>query len=78
MILGIGVDILSTARFEAFVLRRGVERVARRICCDRELADFQRRFPLAPQADLSSLRYLSTRWVWRFVPPPIPLVQVST
>lgn len=42
MILGLGVDILSLARFEAVVTRRGLNRVARRICCPRELADFAR------------------------------------
>ena len=40
MILGIGVDILSLARFEGVVARRGIERVAKRVCCARELSDF--------------------------------------
>jgi len=42
MILGLGVDILSLARFEAVTRRRGIERVARRVCCSRELAEFGR------------------------------------
>jgi len=44
MILGLGVDILSLARFEAVISRRGVQRVARRVCCARELADFHAKF----------------------------------
>jgi len=47
MILGLGVDILSLARFESVVARRGVQRVARRVCCARELADFQAEFGTA-------------------------------
>lgn len=44
MILGLGVDILSLTRFESVIARRGVQRVARRVCCARELADFHTKF----------------------------------
>ncbi|KAK1924875.1 4'-phosphopantetheinyl transferase superfamily [Papiliotrema laurentii] len=40
--LGLGVDILSLKRFEQVIRNRGFQRVARRVCCPRELADFER------------------------------------
>lgn len=40
MILGIGIDILSLSRFQAVVSRRGIDKVAKRICTPRELVNF--------------------------------------
>ncbi|WVR00349.1 hypothetical protein IAU59_007492 [Kwoniella sp. CBS 9459] len=42
MIVGIGIDILSIARFESIVLRRGASKIAKRICTEREYDEFQR------------------------------------
>ena len=45
-LLGIGIDILSLERFHGVVHRRGIDRVARRICSPRELVEF-RSLPVA-------------------------------
>lgn len=42
MILGIGVDILSLARIEGVLTRRGGQRLAQRILCSREYEEFLR------------------------------------
>lgn len=44
MLLGLGVDILSLARLEAVIARRGADKLAARICSPRELAEFRARF----------------------------------
>ncbi|WVF73177.1 hypothetical protein IAT40_007996 [Kwoniella sp. CBS 6097] len=41
MIVGIGIDILSIARFESLLLRRGANKIAKRICTEREYTEFQ-------------------------------------
>lgn len=57
MFLGVGIDILSLARFEGFVQRRGVQAAAKRICCPRELDEFA---SLKPSRQIN---YLSSRFV---------------
>lgn len=42
MLLGIGVDILSLARLQGVTNRRGADKLAQRICCARELAEFRK------------------------------------
>ncbi|WVQ84905.1 hypothetical protein IAT38_007068 [Cryptococcus sp. DSM 104549] len=42
MIVGLGIDILSLARFREFVLRRGAAKVAKRVCSSGELERFEK------------------------------------
>lgn len=56
MFLGVGIDILSLARFEGFVQRRGVQAAAKRICCPRELDEF------ASVKPSRQINYLSSRF----------------
>ncbi|KAK8853100.1 holo-[acyl-carrier-protein] synthase [Kwoniella newhampshirensis] len=66
MIVGIGIDILSLARFRAIIIRRGADKVARRICTDGEYDLF--RAIEVPKGDEQEglldrrLRFLSSRW----------------
>ncbi|KAL1411708.1 hypothetical protein Q8F55_002674 [Vanrija albida] len=63
MILGIGVDILSLARIEGVIARRGAARLAARICSARELAQFDEL--TGGEADTlrrAQLRFLASRW----------------
>ncbi|TXT07252.1 hypothetical protein VHUM_03422 [Vanrija humicola] len=65
MILGIGVDILSLARIEGVISRRGAARLAARICSAREQAQFAALADNTSGADTlarAQLRFLSARW----------------
>ncbi|CAO3696295.1 unnamed protein product [Rhizopus stolonifer] len=55
MILGIGVDILHLPRLNTLLLRRGKEKLAKRILSKTELSEFNQ---LKSQHDM----YLATRW----------------
>lgn len=42
MLSGLGIDILSLSRFRDFVIRRGADKVAKRICTPGELKRFEK------------------------------------
>lgn len=42
MLSGLGIDILSLSRFRDFVIRRGADKVAKRICTPGELKQFEK------------------------------------
>lgn len=60
MLSGLGIDILSLTRFRDFVIRRGAEKVAKRICTPSELVRFDKLArgsvtrPLGPESVLHS------------------------
>ncbi|KAG1453609.1 hypothetical protein G6F55_008049 [Rhizopus delemar] len=58
MILGIGVDILHLPRLSSLVIRRGREKLAKRILSKKELIEFNN---LTFQHE-QSMMYLATRW----------------
>lgn len=60
-IIGIGVDLLHVPRFYAFIRRRGLSRISRRILSVVELDQY----PLtsAPESSDLQCRYLAVRWV---------------
>lgn len=60
MLLGIGIDLLSLARLEGVVARRGAAALAKRICSPREYTEFS---SIAPD---QHLKYLSSRYVYPF------------
>jgi len=65
MLLGIGIDILSIARLEGMIARRGAVRLAMRICSQRELVDFhalREKFD-SEQLPGRQLRFLCARYV---------------
>ncbi|ADV24110.1 holo-[acyl-carrier protein] synthase [Cryptococcus gattii E566] len=60
MLSGLGIDILSLTRFRDFVIRRGAEKVAKRLCTPGELVRFDKLArgsvtrPLGPESVLHS------------------------
>ncbi|KAL7421324.1 hypothetical protein Q5752_004209 [Cryptotrichosporon argae] len=65
MILGIGIDILSLARFQAVIERRGALALGKRICTRREFEELEA-LSGAAGAPLAGtrpeVRFLSARW----------------
>lgn len=57
-ILGIGIDVLSLARLQGLISRRGALAVARRICAPAEMERF-RAIPVDQEDKV--LKYLSAR-----------------
>ena len=63
MLLGVGIDILSLARMEGLISRRGADALARRLCSPVEMDMYGRL-----QGDEVRLKFLSARCVSH--PPP--------
>lgn len=67
MLSGLGIDILSLTRFRDFVIRRGAEKVAKRICTPGELRRFDKLArdsvtrPLGPESVHSSKTQLEDK-----------------
>jgi holo-[acyl-carrier protein] synthase len=62
MILGIGIDILSLARLQGVIARRGADQLAKRICCFRELDEFHGLTSSLP-VDSRQLTHLQERFL---------------
>ncbi|WWD19514.1 holo-[acyl-carrier-protein] synthase [Kwoniella shandongensis] len=69
MIVGIGIDILSLSRIRELILRRGADKLAKRICTEGEYSLFKE-IEQPPRGssidqevlDEKRLRFLSSRW----------------
>jgi len=61
MLLGVGIDILSLARFQALITRRSPQKLAKRICSPTEYKRYQAIVKSTSNQDI--LRFLSTRYV---------------